>query len=53
MKNTDNIKINLMKLDEYIKKLEQKKETVEKENYKKRLFASKLKKINKEDEVPK
>ncbi len=52
MKNTDNIKTNLMKLDEYIKILEEKKEKIEKENMKKRIFVKELKTINNEEEIP-
>ena len=49
MNNIDNIKINLMKLDEYIKVLEQKKEKIEQENIKKRMFVNELKILNNEE----
>lgn len=49
MNNIDNIKENLMKLDEYIKEIEQKKEELAQENLRKRMFVNKLKIINNEE----
>ena len=49
MDNIDNIKANLMELDEYIKVLEQNKERIEQENMKKRMFVNELKILNNEE----
>jgi len=49
MKDIDNIEKDLKKLDEYIKTLEHKKESIEKNNLKKKMLINELKIINEEE----
>lgn len=48
-KNIDSIEKNLMKLDEYIKTLEKKREIIQEENLQKRMLISELKALNNEE----
>lgn len=48
-KKIDSIEKNLMKLDEYIKKLEQQREIIQEENLQKRMLVSELKAMNNEE----
>ena len=48
-KNIDSIEKNLMKLDEYIKTLEKRREIIQEENLQKRMLVSELKAINNEE----
>lgn len=48
-KKIDSIEKNLMKLDEYIKKLEQQRKIIQEENLQKRMLVSELKAMNNEE----
>ena len=48
MKDIDNIENDLKKLEEYIKTLENKKNTIQKNNLKKKMLINELKIINEE-----
>ena len=49
MKNIDNIEKDLIRLEEYIKTLELKRKTIEKNNLKKKMLINELKIINEEE----